>query len=48
MNVKGMLSNYKLAKPTEQSFRALRRQLEYKDKWYGRDFITINGFFSSS
>lgn len=44
-----MLKNHKLAKHlADASFGELRRQLEYKAKWYGKFLSVIDRFFPSS
>ena len=49
LNVSGMIKNHKLAKSiSDASFSEIRRQLEYKCKWYGKELIIINRFFPSS
>jgi len=49
LNVKGMMKNHKLAKSIQElGLYELRRQLEYKSKWYGRDLILVNRWFPSS
>ena len=49
LNVKGMMSNHKLAKSiSDLSFYEFRRQLEYKCRWYGRDLVIIDRFYPSS
>lgn len=49
LNVKGMMKNHKLAKAiSELGLYELRRQLEYKSKWYGREFIMVDRWFASS
>ena len=49
LNVKGMMSNHKLAKSIQDiSLYEFRRQLEYKCKWYGRQLIVIDKFYPSS
>lgn len=49
LNVSGMLKNHKLAKSiSELSLYELRRQLEYKSKWYNRDLIFVDRWFPSS
>ena len=49
LNVKGMMSNHKLAKSIQElSFYEFRRQLEYKCRWYGRQLIIIDRFYPSS
>ena len=49
LNVKGMMSNHKLAKSIQElSLYEFRRQLEYKCKWYGRQLIVIDRFYPSS
>ena len=49
LNVKGMMSNHKLAKSIQElSLFEFKRQLEYKCKWYGRQLIIINRFHPSS
>lgn len=49
LNVKGMMSNHKLAKSIQElSLYEFRRQLEYKCKWYGRQLIIIDRFYPSS
>ena len=49
LNVKGLMSNHKLAKSIQElSLYEFRRQLEYKCKWYGRQLIIIDRFYPSS
>jgi putative transposase len=49
LNVVGMLKNHRLAKHiADASFAEILRQLEYKARWYGRDFIPLDQFFPSS
>ena len=49
LNVKGMMSNHKLAKSIQElSLYEFRRQLEYKCNWYGRRLVIINKFYPSS
>lgn len=49
LNVSGMVKNHKLAKSiADASFAELRRQLEYKCKWYGKELIVVNRFYPSS
>jgi putative transposase len=49
LNVAGMLKNHKLAKHlSDASFAEIFRQLEYKARWYGRDFVPLDQFFPSS
>ena len=49
LNVKGMMSNHKLAKYIQElSLFEFRRQLEYKCRLYGRQLVIINRFYSSS
>ena len=49
LNVSGMMQNYKLAKSIQElSLYEIRRQLEYKAKWYGRELIIIDRWFPSS
>ena len=44
-----MLKNHKLAKSlADASFGELRRQLEYKTKWYGKYLSVVDRFFPSS
>jgi len=44
-----MLKNHALAKYiADASFAEIIRQLEYKAKWYGREFIQLDQFFPSS
>jgi putative transposase len=44
-----MLKNPRLAKHiSDASFAEIFRQLEYKAKWYGRDFVPLDQFFPSS
>jgi len=49
LNVKGMLSNHKLAKAvSDVSLYEFTRQLEYKADWYGKKVIKIDRFYPSS
>ena len=49
LNVKGMMSNHRMAKHVSSaSFREMARQLDYKSKWAGRDFVKVGRFFPSS
>lgn len=49
LNVSGMLKNHNLAKSIqEMSFSELRRMLEYKCSWYGRELVIINRYYPSS
>lgn len=49
LNVKGMMANRKLAKSIwDCSLYELTRQIAYKAKWYGREFIQIDRWFPSS
>lgn len=49
LNVKGMESNHHLAKSVvSASFGEIVRQLEYKCKWYGREFVKVGRWFPSS
>lgn len=47
--VKNMLRNHRLAKSiANASWGELLRQLEYKQRWLGGEFITVDRFFPSS
>lgn len=49
LNVKGMMSNHKLAKAiSDASWGMLVQMFEYKANWYGRAIIKLNTFFPSS
>lgn len=49
LNVKGMLSNHKLAKAvSDVSLYEFTRQLEYKADWYGKKVIKVDRFYPSS
>ena len=49
LNVKGMESNHHLAKSVvSASFGEIVRQLEYKCKWHGREFVKVGRWFPSS
>lgn len=49
LNVKGMMTNHKLAKSIGNcGWGEFVRQLHYKADWYGRELITIDRFFPSS
>ena len=49
LNVSGMVRNHKLAKHiSDSSFYEIRRQLEYKAKWYGKELVVIDRFYPSS
>ena len=49
LNVSGMMKNHKLAKSIQElGLYEMRRQLECKSEWYGRDLIFVDRFFASS
>jgi putative transposase len=49
LNIKGMLRNRHLSKAVADSgLFELRRQLEYKAKWYGRDVFIVDRFAPTS
>ena len=49
LNVKGMLSNHRMAKTIqESSFNEIKTKLQYKSLWNGVTFVTVNRFFPSS
>lgn len=49
LNVSGMMKNYKLAKSIQElGLYEIRRQLEYKSSWNGRELVFVDRFFASS
>lgn len=49
LNVLGMLKNHRLAGAiSDVSFYEIRRQLEYKCKWYGRELVVIDRWSPTS
>jgi putative transposase len=49
LNVKGMMKNHKLSKAIQElGLGEIRRQLEYKSNWYGRNLILVDRWYASS
>ena len=49
LNISGMMKNHKLARSIQElGLFELRRQLEYKSKWYGRELVFVSRWFPSS
>jgi putative transposase len=49
LSVKNMFKNHKLAKSlSDASFSEVRRQIEYKARWYGSEVMFVDRFFPSS
>jgi putative transposase len=49
LNVSGMMKNHKLAKAVQElGLYEMRRQIEYKAQWYGREVIFVSRWFPSS
>ena len=49
LNVKGMMANRRLAKSIgDVGMHELKRQLEYKAKWYGREFVQVDRWAPTS
>ena len=49
MQIINMVKNHHLAKSiSDVSWYELTRQLEYKSKWNGREYIRIDTFYASS
>jgi putative transposase len=49
LSVKNMLKNHRLSKAlADASFGEIRRQLEYKAKWYGSEIVIADKFYPSS
>lgn len=49
LNVRGMMANHKLSKSlSDVAFGEIRRQLEYKCKWYGVELVLADRFYPSS
>jgi len=49
LNVSGMLKNHKLAKAIQElSLGEMRRQIEYKSAWHGREVMFVDRFYPSS
>ena len=49
LNVSGMMKNHKLAKAIQElGLYEMRRQIQYKAEWYGREVIFVSRWFPSS
>ena len=49
LQIKNMVKNHHLAKSiSDVSWHELTRQLEYKSKWNGREYVRIDTFYASS
>ena len=49
LQIKNMIKNHHLAKAiSDVSWYEITRQLEYKSKWNGREYVKIDTFYASS
>jgi putative transposase len=49
LHVRGMTANHTLARAiSDAGWYELRRQLEYKCTWYGRELLVVDRFYPSS
>ena len=49
LNVKGIIKNRRLAQSvSDVSWSKFLKMLEYKARWYGREFIKVDRFYPSS
>ncbi len=49
LNVEGMLKNHRLSsKIWDAAWSSIRKQFEYKCKWYGKNLVFVNTFYPSS
>jgi putative transposase len=49
LNVSGMMINHKLSKAiAELGLYEMRKQIEYKSKWYGREMVLVSRWYPSS
>ena len=47
--VRNMMKNHKLARSiSDAAWGEIKRQLEYKSRWYGKTFIQVGRFYPSS
>ena len=49
LQIKNMVKNHHLAKSiNDMSWYELTRQLDYKSKWNGREYVKVDTFYASS